>query len=67
MTHTSTSHVMRLPAVMFATGLSRSSIYAFIQQKKFPPQIFLGIRAVGWKSEEVAAWLDQRAELRGAK
>ena len=57
--------ILRLPAVMQATGFSRSSIYAYVQAGKFPSPIRLGVKAVGWKSEEIAAWIEQRAELRG--
>jgi prophage regulatory protein len=59
--------ILRLPAVMEATGFSRSSIYAYVQAGKFPSPIHIGDRAVGWKSSEIFAWLEQRAELRGAK
>ncbi|MES2983731.1 MAG: AlpA family transcriptional regulator [Pseudomonadota bacterium] len=57
--------ILRLPSVMEATGLSRSSIYAFIQKGLFPESVKIGERAVGWKSDEVTAWIEQRAEMRG--
>lgn len=59
--------ILKLPQVMDATGLSRSSIYAFIQKDTFPKPIPLSDRARGWKSDEVTAWIEQRAEMRGAK
>ena len=61
------NHILRLPAVMQVTGFSRSSIYAYVQAGKFPSPVHIGERAVGWKSEEIAAWIEKRAELRGAK
>jgi prophage regulatory protein len=58
--------ILRLPEVMATTGLGRSSIYAYVQKNAFPQPIRLGERAVGWKSDEVDAWIEQRAEMRGA-
>jgi prophage regulatory protein len=57
--------ILRLPEVINTTGLGRSSIYAYVQKNAFPQPIRLGERAVGWKSDEVAAWIEQRAEMRG--
>jgi len=57
--------ILRLPEVMTTTGLGRSSVYAFVAQNTFPRPIRLGERAVGWKSDEVNTWIEQRAELRG--
>lgn len=59
--------ILKLPAVKSATALSRSSIYAFIQQGKFPKPLKLGARAVGWKADEITAWIESRAELRGGE
>ena len=61
------SKILKLPAVMEKTALSRSSIYAFIKNQTFPQPIQLGARAVGWHSTEIENWLQERAELRGAK
>ena len=57
--------ILKLPDVMDATALSRSSIYAFIQKNAFPKPIHLSERARGWVSDEIDAWIDHRAELRG--
>ena len=61
------TRILKLPAVLETTGLSRSSIYDFVKKNTFPAPVRLGQRAVGWKSDEIAAWLEQRSELRGAK
>lgn len=58
--------ILRLPAVKQMTGLSRSSIYAFIQARKFPAPVPLGIKAVGWLESEISAWIADRIEQRGA-
>jgi len=57
--------ILRLPEVMAKSGLGRSSIYAYVRKNAFPHPIRLGERAVGWKTDEVDAWIEQRAELRG--
>ncbi len=50
-----TYHILRLPAVKTATGLSRSTIYLRIAQRVFTHPVSLGGRAVGWPAHEVAA------------
>lgn len=57
--------ILKLPDVIAATALSRSSIYDFIRRGKFPAPVRLSERAVGWLASEVEGWLAQRAELRG--
>lgn len=58
---------IRLKQVLVATTLSRSTIYALIKKTKFPKQIALGTRSVGWLSVEVDGWIDQQISLsRGA-
>ncbi len=52
--------IWRLPDVMAQTGLSRSTIYSLVSQKKFPEQINLGPRAVGWLASEVSDWIEER-------
>ena len=49
--------ILRLPAVMARTGLSRSNIYLKISHRTFPKQINLGARAVGWLDSEIESWL----------
>ena len=53
--------ILRLPTVKERTGLSRSSIYAFVARGTFPAPVSLGARAVGWNSESIDAWITGRA------
>ncbi|BDX02815.1 DNA-binding protein [Marinomonas pontica] len=53
--------VMKLNEVINTTGLSRSSIYAYMTKGEFPKPIQLGPRAVAWIEEEVQGWLMERA------
>ena len=50
-----THHILRLPDVKAATGLSRSTLYLRIANGVFTHPVSLGGRAVGWPSNEVAA------------
>ena len=52
--------ILRLPAVMALTGLSRSTIYLRVEEGTFPKQINLGSRAVGWLDSDVQNWLCDR-------
>ena len=57
-----TYRIMRRPEVLFLTGLATSTLYAKMQAGVFPRPIKLGRRAVGWKSNDVEAWVAQQAE-----
>ena len=52
--------IVRLPEVMELTGLSRSSIIKETKLSRFPRPMQLTERAVGWRREEIAAWLEAR-------
>jgi prophage regulatory protein len=53
--------LLRLPAVMRATGLARSTVYRMISERTFPRQVKLSARAVGWYASEVRQWTLGRA------
>ena len=57
---TNINRVLKLPEVIQATGLSRSTIYLRMTEKTFPSHIKLGRRSVGWLEKEVQEWLEQR-------
>ena len=54
--------ILRLPAVIKMTGISKSRIYVYMERETdpFPRQIRLGPNSVGWRKSEVEAWLDSR-------
>ena len=56
--------ILRLPAVMARTGLSRSTIYLRVSQDTFPKPVNLGGRAVGWVEAEIQKWLERQIEIR---
>lgn len=49
--------ILRLPAVLEATGLSRSTLYRKINSGTFPKQIAISARCAGWRESAVNAWL----------
>lgn len=55
---------LRLPSVIERTGLPRSSLYRLIGEGRFPKQVALTRRTVGWKASAVQQWLDDPAGFR---
>ena len=49
-----------LKTVIARTGLSRSTLYAYIARGLFPPQRELGPRRVGWLAADVCHWMVTR-------
>lgn len=54
------SKIERKDEVLGRTGLSNSSLYERVQAGTFPKPVKIGARAVGWVSDEVDQWIDQR-------
>ena len=58
---------IKLQQVIIITALSRPTIYRFMKEGKFPKQVKLGERSVGWLQEEVAQWMQDRISTRDCK
>jgi len=56
--------ILRRVEVEAKTGLKRAQIYNLMKQGTFPKAVRLGLRAVGWDSLEVEAWVDQKLSER---
>lgn len=56
----SSGRILSMKLLVCVTGLSKSTIYAYVQSGQFPAQIKLGIRRVGWLEHEVQEWLKNR-------
>jgi len=54
------NRILRRPEVEARCGLSRSTIYAWVQAGAFPRPVALGARLVGWRETDVQAWLEAR-------
>jgi len=53
--------IHRIKTVCDITGLPKSTVYAKMLNGEFPRPINLGRRAVGWKSEELKAWISKQS------
>ena len=51
---------LRLPAVLQATGLARSTVYRMMAEHTFPAPVRLAKRAVGWRQDDVREWTNGR-------
>lgn len=49
--------ILRLPAVLDATGLSRATLYRKMQNGTFPKNVQISTRCAGWRESAVAQWL----------
>lgn len=49
--------ILRLPAVLDLTGLSRSTLYRKIRAGTFPRQVALSTRCAGWRESSLSAWM----------
>ena len=52
--------ILKQPETSRVTGLSRSSIYRLEALGQFPLRVKLSEAASGWRSDEIAAWIDSR-------
>ena len=61
-----TVRILRLPAVIHKTGISRATIYDWLNPKSprydptFPKKRKLGTQSVGWLESEIDEWLLHR-------
>lgn len=50
-------NLIRLPEVIKRTGISKTTIYELINEKRFPSQVKIGARAVAFIESEIDEWL----------
>ncbi|WP_350214715.1 AlpA family phage regulatory protein [Algiphilus sp.] len=59
---------MRLPEVARQVGFGKSQIYALMRAGEFPQSVKLSRRVTAWRSDEIAAYIEQRtAQAREVK
>ena len=58
--------LLRLPAVLARTGLSRSRVYELIESGNFPKPVKLSGRINTWPDNEIADWITARISEREA-
>jgi prophage regulatory protein len=54
------ARIIRLPEVAEKTGLGKSTVWLFVSRGEFPAPVELGVRARGWREEQVDAWIAER-------
>jgi prophage regulatory protein len=59
--------LLRLREVTDKTGFSRSTLYLYINQGKFPKPVSLGENSVAWVESEVDDWIRERIAERDKK
>jgi prophage regulatory protein len=52
--------IEKISEVMLRTGLSMSSVYAAVAAGTFPKPLLITKAAVGWRTDEVDAWIASR-------
>ena len=55
-----TPRLLRMTAVIRATGLARSTIYKLVGLGQFPNPVHITGRAVAWRAFEIDRWIDER-------
>lgn len=55
---------IRLDQVKVRTGLSRSTIYAYVREKRFPAPVTISERCVAWIEGEIDDWISERIAKR---
>jgi prophage regulatory protein len=55
--------IFRREQVEAHTGLGRSAIYALMARNEFPRPVRLTAKAVGWRRDEIEAWVDSRERV----
>jgi prophage regulatory protein len=54
------SSLIRLEAVKARTGLSRSTLYAYMRDGRFPRPVAISERCVAWIEGEIDVWIAER-------
>ena len=54
------TRILRLAEVMARVGLSRSTVYQRMAAGDFPAAVQLTPNAVGWRSDDIDAWIASR-------
>jgi len=52
--------MLRIPDVIYLTGVSRTRIYELMARGEFPARRKLSERATAWRSDEIDEWIESR-------
>lgn len=56
----SVDRIIRAGEVESMVGLSRTTLWRYERRGEFPKRVSLGASSVGWKLNQVQAWIDER-------
>jgi prophage regulatory protein len=56
--------IMRKPEIFMLTGLSDATIWRMEKVDNFPRRIQLGGKSVGWFSDEIEKWFEEKSKNR---
>ena len=54
------TEILRPKDICDRLRISRSTLYSWVAQGRFPRQVRYGVRAVGGRSDDVERWLNSR-------
>ena len=49
--------LLRLPELIRTIGVSRATIYRYIDSGRLPPPVKLSTRCIAWSASEITAWM----------
>lgn len=58
------SEFIRLPEVLYLTGLGKTSIYKLMSSNTFPKPTSFGARRIAWKRSDIQFWIENRIQAR---
>ncbi len=58
--------LLNIKQVREQVGLSRTTIYELLAERKFPQPTYPAARAPRWRSDEIAAWIEKLSAERAA-
>ena len=58
---TQPTQMMRFPAVMEAVGVSRRTIYRWMDEGHFPQALKIGPNTIAWPAHVIDAWAEEHA------
>lgn len=59
--------ILRKPIVVERVGLSGTTIWRLVRDKRFPAPIRLSTNAIGWRESDVEEWLRSRVDTKEAR
>ncbi len=61
-TMSNTKRLLRLPQVLKATGLKKSTFYKLVSQNQFSKGVNISARCKAWDSQEIDNWIKSKLE-----